>query len=399
MDKWLQNNTVVKLVAVVLAIMLWTSVNDASLRLPRDSNVANTISNVTLEARYDETRFELVEMPSSVNLTLRGSPFSLNLVSPDRYRAYVDLREMTEGKHTDVPVRLEGIPRNVEAQVRPARVDVVLEEKLQKEMPVEVEVIGKPEADYQLGEPVSTPNRVLVRGTEAQLNRVKAVKAVVNVAGAKDTIKETVSIQVYGEKGWMDGVEVTPEVVDVNVPIASPNAVVPLKMDIAEYPPKGYAINEIKTNIDKVTVYGSKRYVSALEVYTGPELDLSEAKSDRTFELPIPVTGGAAKVDPERVKIEVDIVKESKKRFSDVPIAIKGLKQGLEASFQEDETVDLTLLGASDRLDQVDQEDLEAFIDVSNLSAGEHEVPLQLNRPAYLRWDEEGQMITVRITR
>lgn len=399
MDKWLQNNTVVKLIAIALAIMLWTSVNDASFRLPRDSNVTNTISNVTLEARYDETRFELVQIPSSVNLTLRGSPFSLNLISPERYRAYVDLRELGAGKHRDVPVRLEGIPNHVEAQVRPAQVDVVLEEKQQKEMSVEVEVIGKPEADYQVGEPIATPTRVLVRGTESQLGQVTAVKAVVNVAGAEKDVKKTVSLQIYGEDGWLEGMEVNPEVVDVHVPIASPNTTVPLNVEVAAYPPEGYAIQEITTDIDKVTVYGSKAVVSVLDVYTGPQLDLSEAKSDRTFEMPIPLAEGAIKVEPERVKIEVDIVKESEKRISDVPIEIKGLKEGEKASIQGEERINLTLLGANDRLEQVKPEDIEAFIDVSHLPAGEHDVPLQLNQPTYLRWKEEGRTVTVRITR
>jgi YbbR domain-containing protein len=296
-------------------------------------------------------------------------------------------------------VRLEGIPNHVEAQVRPAQVDVVLEEKQQKEMSVEVEVIGKPEADYQVGEPIATPTRVLVRGTESQLGQVTAVKAVVNVAGAEKDVKKTVSLQIYGEDGWLEGMEVNPEVVDVHVPIASPNTTVPLNVEVAAYPPEGYAIKEITTDIDKVTVYGSKAVVSVLDVYTGPQLDLSEAKSDRTFEMPIPLAEGAIKVEPERVKIEVDIVKESEKRISDVPIEIKGLKEGEKASIQGEERINLTLLGANDRLEQVKPEDIEAFIDVSHLPAGEHDVPLQLNQPTYLRWKEEGRTVTVRITR
>ncbi|PTM53344.1 CdaR family protein [Desmospora activa] len=399
MDKWLQNNTIVKLIAVALAVMLWMSVNDTSFRFPRNESTANTIQNVTLEARYDDTRFELVDIPSTVDLTLRGNAFSLNLVSPDRYRAYVDLRELKAGNHTDVPVRLEGIPKNVEVQVKPARVDVVLEEKLQKEMPVEVEVIGTPDSDNELGEPVASPDKVLVRGTKAQLQEVQAVKAVVNVEGAAETIEKTASLQVYGAKGWMDGVEVTPEVVDVSVPIDSPHATVPLKVAIGRYPPAGFAVNRVTTDVAKVTVYGSKGYISALEAYKGPQLDLSKAKNGQPFQMPIPLTSGAVKIEPEQVKIDVDIVKENKKKWTDIPIAIKGLNKNMSATIQGAETVDLTLFGAAKRLGSIKDEDLHAFIDVSQLTPGEYEVPLQLNRPPYIRWAEEGQTTTVRIAR
>lgn len=246
MDKWLQNNTIVKLIAVALAMMLWMSVNDTPFHFLRNERAANTIQNVTLEARYDDTRLELTEIPPTVDLTLRGNTFTLNLISPERYRAYVDLREMRAGKHSGVPVRLEGIPKNVEYQINPARVNVVLEEKLQKEMPVEVEVIGKPDADFELGEPIVTPDKVLVRGTESRLKEVKAVKAVVNTEGATDTIEESVSLQVYGEKGWLDGVEVTPEMVSVSIPVESQHTEVSPNMDSVRYPPTGLVLNRVR---------------------------------------------------------------------------------------------------------------------------------------------------------
>ncbi|GGE23444.1 CdaA regulatory protein CdaR [Marinithermofilum abyssi] len=386
MDKWLQNNNMIKLIALCLAVMLWLSVNDATLTLPREREASTTIRNVTLEARYDHDRYDVIKMPQTVDLSLRGDRFAMNMVSPERYKAYVDLTKMGAGVHKNVPVRVEGL-RGVEVEARPAKVDVVMEEKQQKEMPVEVDVIGKPHPDYKVGEPIVQPMKVLIQGSESLLDEVTAVKAVVNVEGAKETISKSVSLQVYGENGLLEEADVKPEVVDVKVPIASPNAVVPLKVDIGKYPPAGYAVQSISPNVDEVTVYGPKAYVLGLDYYLGPKLDLSDANKDRTYELPLPIRGDAVKVEPESVEIAVDIVKGETKKIDDVPIKINGLEEGEQVGFIQPATqkVDLTLFGAPSLLENVDRGDIEAYIDAGKLSTDVQEVPIQVSLPNYIR--------------
>ncbi|OYD06834.1 CdaR family protein [Paludifilum halophilum] len=398
MDKWLQNNNVIKLVALVLAIMLWFSVNDASLPLPRDRE-STTIKNVTLEARYDERRYEIVELPDQVDLYVQGDSFAINRISPDRYEAYVDLRKLGPGSHKGIPVQVDGLPRGLDVDVRPGKVDVVIEKKQQKEMPVDVEVIGTPDEDYKLGEPIAQPGKVLIRGSESLLEQVTAVKAVINAEGAKETIEQSVSLQVYGENGTISEAEVKPEVVDVTLPVASPNTVVPLKAEIDRNPPKGYAVEDVNLDTDEVTVYGSKGYIQELEYYPAPPLDLSKAKSDRTYKLLMPIDDGAVKVEPENVEISVDIVKGEEKELRDVPVQVKGLEQESTAQIASDESIDLTLFGAPSLLKKIGKADAEAYIDVSNLSPGKHKVPVQVNLPTYIRLRGEAPEAEVRISR
>ncbi len=50
MDKWLQNNNVIKLIAFLLAIMLWLIVNDEG-NLFRSRQADNIVTNVPLTVR------------------------------------------------------------------------------------------------------------------------------------------------------------------------------------------------------------------------------------------------------------------------------------------------------------------------------------------------------------
>ncbi|SFS88588.1 CdaR family protein [Marininema halotolerans] len=398
MDKWLQNNNVIKLIALALAIMLWMSVNDASFSNLKGEKDRSIINNVTLQALYNKDRYEITQMPKTVNLILQGDPNFLKMANPSQYKAYIDLRELGAGKHDHVPVKVEGL-RGLDVKADPNEVNVDIEEKQQKEMAVDVDIIGKPDNQYKVGAPVVKPSKVLVQGRKSALDGVTAVKAVINADGAQETISRSASLQIYGKNGVLNGLEVNPRVVDVTLPIAGPNAVVPLKVEIGKEPPEGYAVEKVTVGAKQVTVYGPKSYVEGLDVYPGPKPDLSKAKGDRTFELPIPLSGDAVKVEPSVTDVTVHIVKGKTKGMKEIPIRIKGTDSEQKVELEKGlDRLDLTLYGAPSLLKKVEKSDVEAFIDVSNLSAGEHRVPIHVNLPLHIRLqDNQKPSVLVRI--
>ncbi|MGB0088610.1 MAG: CdaR family protein [Planifilum fulgidum] len=387
MDKWFESDTVLKLVALGLAIMLWMTVNEKPFPFTRGEEVQTTIRNVTLEVLYDKERLELTEAPPTVNLRLSGAPSSINRITPDSYRVYIDLRDLGPGKHRGIPVRWSGFPSGVKVESDPKAVSVTLEEKQQIEMPVQVDLVGDLPSGFKAGEPVIKPTKVLVRGSESLLEEVTAVKGVVNVKGSTETVSRSVALQVYGENGPLHKVEVTPSVVEVEVPITAPDKSVPLKVDVAKYPPEGYAIASLTTDVDRVTVYGPEETLNGLEVYPGPSLDLSGVTKDRTFELPIPPVDERLKVEPKTVKISVTIVKAKTKKLEKVPIRVNGLGDGLKAEVVSPKSgkIDLVVVGAPKLLDNIKLQDIRAVVDASNLPPGEHIRPIRVNLPAYVQ--------------
>jgi YbbR domain-containing protein len=387
MDKWFESDTVLKLVALGLAIMLWMTVNEKPFPFARGEVVQTTIRNVTLEVLYDQESLELTDAPSNVNLKLSGDASSINRITPDSYRVYVDLRDFGPGKHRGIPVKWSGFPSGVKVEADPKQISVTLEEKQQIEVPVQVDLVGDLPSGFKAGEPVIKPTKVLVRGSESLLEEVTAVKGVVNLEGSTETVSRSVALQVYGENGPLHKVEVTPSVVEVEVPITAPDRSVPLKVDVAKYPPEGYAIAGLTADVDRVTVYGPEETLNGLEVYPGPSLDLSGVTKDRTFELPIPLVDERLKVEPKTVKISVTIVKAETKRLKSVPIRVNGLGDGLKADVIAPESgkIDLVVVGAPQLLDNIKLQDIRAVVDASNLPPGEHIRPIRVNLPAYVQ--------------
>ncbi|MFD1407207.1 YbbR-like domain-containing protein [Kroppenstedtia eburnea] len=397
MDKWLQNNNVIKLVALLLAIMLWLIVNDEG-NLFRSKQTDNIVTNVPLTVRYDEDRFAIRKMPDSVDLYLRGHIPSMKRVTPSRFEAYVDLRNQGEGTHRDLPVKVKGVPGGVEAEVRPRTVEVSLESKRSRVVPVEVEVIGHPKPGYKAGKPVAKPERVEVRGIRSDLEKVRRVKAVVNAEGATETISRSVSLQVYGEDGEFSGVEVSPREVDVEISVASPNLKLPLAVQYSGVPPKGLAVESVKTEPDTVTVYGTKNYLAGLKTYPGPVLDLSGMNRDRTVVMEIPVGDGAVKVEPEQITLDVKVVKGKEKTLRNIPVKIRGAKEEMQVEMVSSDRVDLTLFGAPSRLKELKAGDLKAYVDLSEQTPGEYPVPVQVEAPDFIQMaDGQSPTVTVRV--
>lgn len=401
MDKWLKSNAFVKIMSVGLAVLLYIAVNDTPLGMQTNNqNMATVIRNVSLDAELDERRFTVVEMPQTVNLTLSGNSFLLNRVAVGNYRAFVDLSTYGAGVHINVPVRVEGLPEGVDYTTEPSTVRVVMEETEQKEVKVEAEVLGQPAEGYTVGSPAISPEKVLVRAGESRLKQVAVVKAMANVSGESETVKQTVELKAYNDAGEVvDGVEIDQPVAEIEVPIQSPSKEVLIHPHVTKLPPDGYSIQDVTFNQERVLVYGETEVLDELEVYPGPELDLSAVAKDRTYERQIPLIKGVDHVDPDMIEIEVTIVPSERKTFSDVPIEVENLPDGWTVDFGSDqeETVPVILEGAPQRLEGIEKGDIRASIDVADLKPGKHEVDIQWSFPDYIKGLETKKAVNIEL--
>jgi YbbR domain-containing protein len=397
MDRWLNSHWFARAIALMLAMMMWMIVNlEAEPTPPTDTSQPVFIDGVNLHVWYDTDRYQVVKQPRTVKVALESTnPFYRhNFVPPESYEVYVDVRHLGKGTHR-VPVQYKGFPEEARVGIIPNIVEVTLEEKKTVEREVTVEMLGQVAPGYTPGEPIVKPFRVLVRVPESQVDNVAVVKASVDLEEATSPIKKTVPLKVVDKAGnVIQGAEVIPLTVEVNVPVTSPFVQVPIKLNLTNEMPDGYSLASVDMNVKEVTVYGPKEVIDALKsgTYPGPEIDLSNLTSDRLLELKIPVMENIVKVDPEYLKVSLKVVPSSTKRLEKIPIRISGLSEEsqakvLSADGQEISTVDVEVVGAPDILQKLSAEDVQVVADVSNLPAGVHVISLNYiyNQPDYVK--------------
>lgn len=409
MDKWLNSRWFARAIALLLAAMMWMVVNlESDGVAPTDTTQPLFIDGVNLKVLYDTDNVEVVKQPKTVKIAIESSnPFyKHNFIPPDSYEVYVDLRGQGKGTHR-VPVLYKGFPEGTKVGIIPSTVDITLEEKQTVEKEVSVELLGQAAPGYKAGEPIVKPFKAHVRVPASQANSIAGVRASVNLDGAIEPINTTVPLKVVDKYGnVLQHVEVNPLTVEVNVPVTSPFAKVPIKLNLTNDLPDGYSLASVEKNVEEVTVYGPKEVIDAMKqsTYPGPEIDLSKINSDRLVQLKMPLLDKVVKVEPEYLEVSLKVSPSKTKQLEKVPLRITGLSENLQAkgftaAGQEITTIDFDIVGAEQNLDHVSAEDVQVVADVSNLPVGVHEIPIVYNLPPYLKTASTAlKQVTVEIT-
>jgi YbbR domain-containing protein len=403
MDRWLNNNSVVKVTSFLLALMLWVVVNhDPHPYSPGigQAEVERQVHQVDLEVRYDERKF-IVQAPSKVQVELRGSKDVLamsSLLSPNGFKAYVDLRAYESGRY-EVPVQYEGVPRGIEVTIQPSRVEVNIEaiKKLQKN--VQVDVVGKPKGIAKVGAPVINPQTVTVIVPESRVKDVAFVRAVVSVEEAEGPIDTKVPLRVLDRKGQtLDVARVSPVAVDVHVPITSiPSKTVPLQVKTVGIPADGYRVTSTSINPQQITLYGPQEILDGISSYTLPDIDISGLQESKTVQMNLPLPDKIEKTDIQKAEVTVTISDMDKAAIApqqpdsnqdssttsvresvDVPIQVHGVtsRRTVEWINPSSGRIRLEVQGSKEAIENMN---LTAYIDMSNKPPGEYTAQVRVS--------------------
>jgi YbbR domain-containing protein len=408
MDKLFNSNWFIKIISFFIAFMLFLMVNmdqfntqPGGVFLP-GTTASYTVEDVELMAYYDEERFTITEIPESVKVNLRGPQGAITIMQLTRpsYEVFVDLNDKEAGTH-HVSIERRGFPSELSVSVSPQFVKVVMEEKKTVSIPVEIDLVNKKGVaqGYSLGTPIVTPINVEVTAAAAIIDTVAIAKVYVDVSDVNKTIEKSVPVKLYDHLGNELDLDVEPSVVDVTVPISSPNKSVPVKITREGKLPEGLSIKSITVEPKEVAIYGQQATINDISLVEDIILDVSEIESEQTLTLDIPKPPEVERIEPEAVQVTVVLVEEETRLLVSIPLQITGLQEGLSMEMlnPQREDLDITLKGAPTILEKTQREEIKAFLDLSQFSAGEHEVPVQIAGPQLLNFVPEFSKIRIRI--
>ncbi|MCK0473765.1 YbbR-like domain-containing protein [Halalkalibacter sp. APA_J-10(15)] len=406
MDKLFNNHWFVKMIAFFIALMLFTMVNIDDMTnqagLLPTNQATYTLEEVELSVLYNDEVYELIDYHEHVQVTLKGPQTSITLFQLARgsYEVIADVSDRGEGAHT-VSIEHRGFPSDLSVTVDPQYVRVELQEKQTVSLPVQVEFMNEDDVveGYSLGTPIVSPVNIEVTAARDQVSQVKHARAYIDVSEADQTIEDAAPVQLYDENGNELDLEVEPAVVDITVPVTSPNRTVPTRVTRVGDLPEGMSIDELEIEPEEVTIYGPLEVIDNINVISVGELDLSDLDESQTIEMTIPLPNGVESVSPEIATVEVSIAEEETEEFENISIDLIGGSDEDEVTFMDDIEPSTTVIaqGAADLLERMTADDIQAFVDVSQLSRGEHDVDIQINGPPHIRFQIMDETIPVQI--
>ena len=406
MDKFMESRWFMRIVGLMLAFILYLSVNFDDIQKTANNNSGNsqnaieTIQNVPLEVFYDKENLEVSGLPDTVNVTVEGSKAIVQQAKTVKdFQVYVDLNDIGIGEH-QVEIQIQNISDKLKVKLDPEFVNVSVQEKVTEEFKVEPKFNESILSNGYEAEGLAVdPKTVKVTGSKDEVERIAYVIATLDVdEEINDNVTGEARIQVLDREYNKLDVQVDPEVVDVTVSVVNPSKTVPVTLKQKGSLPKGTTLESISVEPKEATVFGRQDVLDTVEELLA-EVDLSKITKDSTITVPLALQDGLNKVTPEEVKVRIDVNTTEEKQLSGLEITPEGLAEDYEYTIMtpKEGVVDVALKGQNEEVNKVTKEDFSLALDLSGLEPGEHEVEIEAKGPDNIEWTLSQKTVKVEI--
>lgn len=390
MRKRIESDLLLKILSVVFAFLLWMFVINTD-----NPVIKKTFSDVPVDMLNEQVLDELnqtykIESGDTVSFTVKGKKDIVDRLTKSDFRATADVSSMSD-VHA-IPIKVEALryKSQLDVDTGNATVKVVLEDVKSDQIPVVMEVKGKPASGYTVSIQTATPNLISISGPKSVVSRIKQIVAVVNVSGVKKDVTMTQSVKCYDE----DGDEVSQERIKldtnkIKVKIGlSRTKIVPFKVDTKGSPGKGYVLGSIDYQPKHIEITGSKEDLDKVDSIKLVKLDISDStksieKTIKASDIKLPDGISFVKsVDKiKNVVIRANIEKK-KSRTLTIPtsqIALINNTKNYAVTF-DDQEIKVKISGLRSVIDKVVVKDLNPKLDMRLYEPGTHTVQIQLTK-------------------
>ncbi len=406
MDKLVETPWFVKIISLLLAALLFISVNfeadknSIGFNTPAQTS-SEVVESVPVEVYYDQDNLVVSGVPDTVNVTLTG-PKNLIIAAKNQlnFKAYIDLSdpEIELGNQT-ISVKIRDLNEKISYKIDPEIINISIQEKITSEFDV------NPEFDrsllkegYIAEEPTVKPGTVKITGAKDIVENIAYVKANISIEdGVFETIYKDAQVQAFDKDLNKLDVTIQPSFVTVEVPIVSPSKSVGVKPVSSGKAKEGIEIVSMSAEPKEITLYGKRSVLDAINELQVP-IDISKVEEDTELRvkvnLPKDVTSASAKEIKVNVKVRKvessaeenseDVEEETmSKTFSDIPIGTLNLREEYELVFLDprEGKTNVSVVGSPSILDNLQTSDISVSINVKDLLEGEHTAPLSLQLP------------------
>ena len=385
-ENWLSRRNTLLFISLFLALVIFIIIDQQIVTFSKNS--AEVLRSLPVTARYNEEEYVVEGIPETVDITLIGSKTDLFIANQiSSYDVTLDLTGLKPGQHK-VNIKYNQALNNLEYMINPSSVNVTIYNKVSQTKTLTVDVLNKDKLSSKLviSDTKIETDKVIVKGSQKNLDKVAIVKALLNVENfvtqeiGTFTVKD-VELRAYDADGNTVDVEIVPETINVDVTITSPSKEVPIKVLPKGNVAFGKAITSIESNINKVILYGDQEVLNSLN-YLTVEIDVSDLSDNKEYKVDLAKPVGVTYMSETNMNISVILGQVSERDITGIVISKKNLKEGysVNPASKDDAIVTVNLKGVSNVINRINAEDVVAYIDLEGLTEGTHEVEVKVER-------------------
>ncbi len=373
------------LLSLLMAILIFLFVDSKAVNLVETES--EILANQPVRIIYNKEKYVVEGVPKKVDVILIGRKSDLYLAKQlDDHEIVLDLSDYKTGEY-NVKLKYNHSVESVTYKLDPSTVNVKISEKVSSVKTLTYDLLNQDKLDSKLNvsEVKLAQSEVYVKGSKEVLKKVATVKALIDVSSLDISEsgtyeKDSIPMVAYDEEGnTLDNVEIVPEYAKATIKVDSYFVDLPVKVIPQGSFATGTAIASATPSVTTVRVYGDQNAINNLS-YVAAKIDVDGLNANKTFNVNLTKPSGVRYMSESTTTVDVKVASEATKELNGISIQTRNLGSDFVASTVNvaDTSCTVIVKGSNDVLNQINNEGVSAFVDLSGLGVGVHDVPVEV---------------------
>lgn len=377
MKNRLKNNTKIKLISLLSALVLWLYVMTVEdpVETRTFSDIPVTITNMSVLEERGLTIYPKEELLADISI--RANLSSLRPINRDNIYIYGRLDDPKEGKN--VVYLQANLPERVNKyDIKPNVITLDLEKVVNEKRSISVDVEGEPKINIDNIE--TNKKTVDVSGPRTLVNKVTSIKATLDASDKyKDFSTKLKLVPVDANGDAVKGVKLDDNFVVATVKFLQ-EKLVPVKLVFDDSVSNQSNLENYSINPKDITIEGKKEALDNINGINTKPITANDLKSNNSIDVALDIPKDV-KIKNNISSIKLNINKNITSEFliskSEIEIVSKESETGKEVDLSKiPENIKITV-SYSDEIKDLSQKDIQLYIDMADTSQGEGKYPIK----------------------
>jgi len=367
--RFITNNFGAKLLAVFLAVGMWTFVAISN------NNVVKFPGSVPVKAINTPAGHVAIFDTKEVNLKIATETGVLRQLSSENFSAFIDLNGQSSGIHDSKVIVNVNIPNIQIIEVDPETVVVRIEALIEKVVGINAVYSGQVIDGKTVGGVDFDTEEVKISGPKSQVDLITNVTAEIKLNGEADNFTQDVRLKALNDRNEeVSEISIEPKNVNAKMRIvkAGNSKTVGIKIITQGMPASGYYVNSIITDPLTVDIIGQDVSLRQTQTIETQPIDITNKKSEmiKNVNLVLPSGISLQKDANPRVKVTIGFAQNQVSRELTATINYQNLNPSLRVNTLNPSSVKVIVVGQTEQINLLNSSEVVLNLDLTNKSTG-----------------------------
>lgn len=375
MREKLKNNTKIKLIALLSAVVLWMYV--MAVVDPEETKLFEDVP-VTITNLDDLLDKDLVVYPDTeitANVYVTGTLSNIQKINKDDIQVYGQINQPIEGKNE---IYLRATPsQRVTYEFKNSVTIINLEKVIEENKSIDVIINGNSKGNVDSVELENIKDGINVSGPRSLVQEVDKIVAELSVQNKIDDFNTTLNLNPVDEKGnVVTGVDL--EITSVNAKVVLlKEKIVPIKIKYIDENTENSNLSDYKLSQETVLIKGKKEIVDKIQFISTQAINLLDINQSETKDVNLEIPEGITS-ETKYITIKLNVDSEIKGEFTykSSEVEIRNNINNIDTSTIKMPEVVTVAIEYNNDIGKVEKENITLYIDLSevNSTSGKYEI-------------------------